>query len=259
MKLKSATKKLFSLVLMSLLILVSSMNAFAASGITILLKDLTVAPGDTITIPILVTENSGFGGFQGKLTYDTDALTFQSVEQADLTKGGLMTSKNENGTLTFSFANMDQITGTGVLVNVKFVVADDASGTISLSLSMPQMFAYDSEKNPVAISVSISNGTLTVESETVSSSESSTPGSSSSESSDSDESTSQATDTNSSDTQSTASDSSNISEIESSISKNEDGTPETGSNQIFVILIGVATMGVCGALFYLLRKKTVSQ
>lgn len=95
----------------------------------------TLKPGDTFNVLVSIKNNPGFAAWQGKIDYDTTALTWESFthtgyKMADGTPFPVVnTEKNK-----MVYANMNDITGDGDLCVLGFSVKEDApAGSYSIN------------------------------------------------------------------------------------------------------------------------------
>lgn len=101
--------------------------------------DTTVAPGDTITVPLLLTnpEAANIRAFGLTFFYPTDLLAFIKTEnKSTLTEGWIVANGQENvpGEIRIGAFNITGATASGVLMNVIFQVVKEAAGVDTLKL-----------------------------------------------------------------------------------------------------------------------------
>jgi hypothetical protein len=90
-------------------------------------------PGDTVTVPVGITNNPGFAGLETTITYDSDAL-----ELTDLTRVAGPDGFTPNVSKNFLMLDaMDNYTEDGTLFNAVFTVKDGAAaGTYEVGLAV---------------------------------------------------------------------------------------------------------------------------
>ncbi|MBQ8025710.1 MAG: hypothetical protein IJ259_04750, partial [Oscillospiraceae bacterium] len=90
-------------------------------------------PGDTVTVPVGITNNPGFAGLEATITYDSDAL-----ELTDLTRVAGPDGFTPNVSKNFLMLDaMDNYTEDGTLFNAVFTVKDSAAaGTYEVGLAV---------------------------------------------------------------------------------------------------------------------------
>jgi hypothetical protein len=126
--------------------------------------NLTALGSTQFLAPISVDNTTGRGilSFDFTLTYNPAVVTPVQVETAGtLSSGWTITTNNTSGTLVVSGFNISPLSGSGTLLNVRFVASGGIGTTSNLNLTS---FAFN-EGIPC---VNISNGLVTVISGTVS-------------------------------------------------------------------------------------------
>ena len=130
---------------------------------------VTAAPGETLTVPVTISNNTGFAGFTFVFTAD-DALTITKIAKGALLQSadsGSFTTNVSGGVVTW-FDSVNT-TGDGTLMLLTVTVADDAEeGTYSIHTALKD----NNETNFVdessqAIPVSFTDGAITVATPTV--------------------------------------------------------------------------------------------
>ena len=107
-------------------------------------------PSATVTIPITITNNPGYAGYQGTITFDHTALTLTNVT-------GATTFNAETGAI--SFAQATNITADGEILAATFKINDGAAyGTYPIGISFDEF--YDAAEND--LSLEITSGKITV-------------------------------------------------------------------------------------------------
>jgi sugar lactone lactonase YvrE len=93
-----------------------------------------VAPGSTVTLPVTMTHNTGFAGFDFIVYYDSANLTLNSIttDSSCIDNGGLYTYNN-----LMTYATADNITANGTMFFLNFTVAATAaSGNYAVSVAV---------------------------------------------------------------------------------------------------------------------------
>ena len=138
-------------------------NGFTSSGdLSVSIPDSFGEPGDTLWVPINVSNTDGLGiiSSEFRLTYDTSIAALLDVDFQQTmpdSAGWLIEYNAQPGTLRVAMSGENPINGTGALAYVQFALSEDASigsGT-QLTLS-PFLF---NEGNPTA---QVINGSITV-------------------------------------------------------------------------------------------------
>lgn len=105
----------------------------------IIVESVKAKPGQDITVPIKITNNTGIAGFSFDLNYDSKALTLKEITTGDLLKDEKLSTNNN----VVNWYGSDNITGDGYILNAVFTVASDAEeGTYPVKVSL-----HDGKKN----------------------------------------------------------------------------------------------------------------
>lgn len=117
--------------------------------------------GKSLTVPVLLTKNSGIAGFGLTVNYDDSVLTLNSITVGSAISGNGTFSTNGNITTWYT---VDNTTVTGELMQLNFTVKEDAPEgdtevTVALTDGLDSNLS-DEDGNPV--SVTITAGTITV-------------------------------------------------------------------------------------------------
>jgi Cohesin domain/FlgD Ig-like domain/Dockerin type I domain len=130
-------------------------------GRALFIPDTSAAPGDTIDIPIRITDASGVAGAQFAVTYNPKILTALSAQTTALTKGFLLADSVSIGKITIAMARDTSIaSGSGSLVNLTFVVNPTAAPGETAKLAFTKLSLFDDRTMPV--SATPVNGVFTV-------------------------------------------------------------------------------------------------
>lgn len=139
--------------------------------------------GDIVTIPVSISTNPGFAGFTFVFAYDASAMTLTEITKGELlwaSESGAFT-KNVNGK-TLNWVDIANITDNGVLFNLNFKIADNATeGDYAISVALKngnstnfvdekghaQMITFQSGKVSIAAESETVPETLTIISEPV--------------------------------------------------------------------------------------------
>ena len=105
-------------------------------GASVLLPTLSARPGDTVTVPVTLTNNPGLITAKITLTFDDTRLQLVSAEDTGLLAGGVF-GDTMASPYALTWEKGDQTadnTGNGILANLTFKVLDDAAvGTTALT------------------------------------------------------------------------------------------------------------------------------
>lgn len=95
--------------------------------------------GDTVTVPVYVTKNTGIAGFKHTINFDSSNLKMISVDTVGkYSDGTLVLNKEnlENGEFTVLWFGDKNVTEDGIMYNIQFEVLESATdGSSSVSIS----------------------------------------------------------------------------------------------------------------------------
>lgn len=169
------TRKLMSILLSFALLLSLSTVAIAADGLTITVSNQEVMAGKSVTVPVHVSNNTGFTNFDLKVSYDSSIMTLKTVQKSNtlaaymnLFDGNVSTGIISGAGVTDEYKEENEstsITENGILFKLKFEVSSTAkAGNYSVGLSVSDGGAFRNEEN--AISPTFVPGTITVKAST---------------------------------------------------------------------------------------------
>lgn len=119
-----------------------SIVSFAAEPVTLSLTNDKVYAGDEFTLNLLISDNSQMSGAVIEVSYDKTKLEFVSAEQGGiLNENANVSLKNIDGKkpcVRFTYLDSSSsVTSAGILAKLTFRALDDADGTTSLTISVP--------------------------------------------------------------------------------------------------------------------------
>lgn len=125
-------------------------------------------PGESVTIPVTISENPGITGFELALEYDKNALIPTEINSGDLLTSGLFMSTLDSGvsaedleTIKVIWSNDTAITGDGELFNITFEVKSNAQeGSHAIGLNYEKGWITD--ENFYDVMPSIIDNSITV-------------------------------------------------------------------------------------------------
>ncbi len=167
-------KKIIVLVLSVALVLGISVTAIAVANCSVTAGSVEAVAGQSVTVPIVISGNSGFTNFCIMIDYDREALELTSINSANGENtylcGDLVSTntafEDEDGN-TFGFINCaltEKCSENGTLFTVTFKVADDFTGSaevkpvVSYMRNNAAVFSVFEE-----ITVTVADGTVTVQ------------------------------------------------------------------------------------------------
>lgn len=136
------TKRTLITLIATLLVIVSSLTAFATGnkiGFTVGASASTVAPGDTVSVTLSISESTGFTLAKANVTYDAKALTFvnSTVGSTFAADNNVLVSVVDNeGSIAVTVNaknNKTKIDLTGAVVVINFKVVDGYDGETKVS------------------------------------------------------------------------------------------------------------------------------
>ena len=147
-------KKVIAILLTLVLIASLTTAAFAASNLKFSVDSKTAAAGETLQIPVRLTENSGFMYMKLRVTYNSD-----NFELIDVTNGSVATgSFSKEGNAVLWDSSTDE-TGTGILATITIKAKDGAtSGTYPVGVTFIEAW----NENEDDLTADITNGTITI-------------------------------------------------------------------------------------------------
>lgn len=126
------------------------------------------AAGDSVYIPVTITDNTGIAGLDLQLSYDSSYLSPVAVEQGDfIGEGDFSTNLDEgNGNVVDKVAvhwnNVDNVTGDGELFTVEFLIKEGAKVGETLPVEICNLEDMVCDKDLNSINVSLAGGGVTI-------------------------------------------------------------------------------------------------
>lgn len=112
--------------------------------------------GDTVKIPVDISENGGFMASLLNISYDSSALKYIGYE-----KGEVLTDyefSESDGSLKFLGLENEDVTDNGTLFTLKFEILTDSKQKTEIKLDVEDIINYDEE----SLTTSVENGEVTV-------------------------------------------------------------------------------------------------
>ena len=128
--------------------------------------DVSATPGDTVTIPVTISDNTGFAGFTLCIDYNESVMTLTNISKGNLlnnSESGAFT-KNVSGK-TINWVDSANIMGDGELMKLTFTIDGNAApGSYNVELSLKNGNSNNFvDENSRAIHVEFENGIVTVQ------------------------------------------------------------------------------------------------
>lgn len=123
----------------------------AAAGSTVVsIEDVTVSEGETVRVPIRITDVTNMCGANIWLSYNTSVVSVEALEAGDL--GSVTSSKdNENGIAKMAWDTAESKTGDFVFVYVTLKAV--GCGTSPLDLDVRDLYECDDDMTDIEHSV----------------------------------------------------------------------------------------------------------
>lgn len=124
-------KKFFSIIICICLLLCTSLPAISVSAAVIKKGNITVATvsgntGDTVIVPITISDNPGIAGITVSITYDSSALEFVEDLMGDVIYEYLTKAHPAKNIIRLVTAESGNKYNNGTLLSLKFKIADKA-------------------------------------------------------------------------------------------------------------------------------------
>ena len=120
-------------------------------------------------------QNTKFVSYEFTITYPSDKLEFVGND-LDFTNGSILSTGtgmifpnySVDGKITIAGTNLNGVDITGLLSTLKFKIKDGATGSIDVVASIEELYDSNSMAQPIVVTNSVSNGTITVKSPLIS-------------------------------------------------------------------------------------------
>ena len=154
----------------------------ATTGPTITSEGQQVNAGETISIPINITNNTGIMGFSISLKYDSALLTPVSVSGGELFSSGAFQDSigySEAGIVKIVWTGTEDVTANGTLFTIDFEVSKNAIGDTDIDVSYSQGDTFNEDYEdvvfnclPIGLTITNTSSLITVGNSAVSAGES---------------------------------------------------------------------------------------
>lgn len=170
MRNKKSISLLFGVCIVLLIATVGILSIFAAMQPTVYADSINANAGQTVRIPVLISNNSGLAGAKLQFSYDDTKLTPISVESGDVFSSGLQDNIEGDAqpgsfNVYWASATGDNVSADGVLFYINFNVESSAYGSSVLGISYDKADTFDEDFNDVSlkcedVNIEISNESL---------------------------------------------------------------------------------------------------
>ena len=118
-------------------------------------------PGDSVKLPVTITNNPGFTNYEWKFVYDTDRLTLKSIDKGVATVVNANWNSQNVGYASYA-GDGTTVTGNQTLVTLNFTVKDNAPSGIAKVEIENVNFNNDPNGNSAPVSAEFFAGTVNV-------------------------------------------------------------------------------------------------
>lgn len=147
-------KKTVAMVMCTILVLALCFSTFASNTTNrVYAETITIEAGEDVSIPILIENNAGFMGFALFVSYNTQALTPDSVSRGSMLSGMFNDSiaAQEAGQFKIVFCSTGDCKADGVLCTVKFHVSENVSGKEKITITYSADDTFNEQWQPVEL------------------------------------------------------------------------------------------------------------
>ncbi len=140
-----------------------SVHAETMQTATLYAEDCSVNSGEIISVPVVLSNNTGLMGFGFEITYDSSCLTPVSVEATNLTLSGMLNDSIETanpGSFQVFWSATQNMTGSGEIFVLKFRASSKTTVTNTISFTTLQDDTFDEQYNDFPVITS--NCTVTI-------------------------------------------------------------------------------------------------
>lgn len=151
------TKKIVILLLSLLFVLDSIMIVYADNSIIVSSEVISVKQGESIVVPVTISNNKGLMGFRITVKYPENQLKLTDITSGAVTNEGLFNTtisdfNSVKGTFDVLWSHSEEIKSDGTLFILKFKTSEIASdGEYNISLSYSQEDTFDEKFNDVKL------------------------------------------------------------------------------------------------------------
>ena len=147
-------KKILSLIISLVLILIISVNGFAVKTATVYAGDINALPGDAIFIPIQIKDNPGLMGFKITVSFDSKVLTPRVVSRGTVTEKGMFENSvgaGEESSFDIVWNNTSETKMNGTIAVVSFNCSSKAENSTEIALGFSQENTFNEKYEDVPL------------------------------------------------------------------------------------------------------------
>ncbi len=116
----------------------------------IIMPEISANPGETVSVPITLTNNPGITGLSLVVGYDTNNLKLVETENGDVFENSEFSEDiRDDGSCKFTWESNELNTTNGTIVTLKFLVGETA-GDFDITLEINEAIAPNEEEQPFA-------------------------------------------------------------------------------------------------------------
>ncbi len=147
-------KKTLSVIIFVCIIIISLALLVCAQGITLSVGNIQASSGESVTVPVSISGNTGIAGAVLSVTYDS-SLTLTNVTSGEAFSSLTFTKPGNLGAnpINLTYDGQDADTSNGIIAYLTFSMPENASGNYPISLSYNYGDVYDNDLNDLTLSL----------------------------------------------------------------------------------------------------------
>ncbi len=148
---KNLLKEIFALfICMAMVTSVGTYSVFAQEHYTLKVETVEGKAGETVTVPITISEFSTLSGIQGMIEYDETKMTLVSIAKAELFQQAIESYNEINGRFLIYDNNL-ALTESGTIAHVTFKLNSDFTGSAEVNLTAEVLNTVNTDGEIVSI------------------------------------------------------------------------------------------------------------
>lgn len=174
MKIKNVILSLLIIFTVTYVCLGNQLISFAADEYIVSSDNITAKQGETITVPVTLTNNNGIMGFRITVRYPSSQLELTNISSGSITKDGLFNTTvtdyaSVKGSFDVLWSSSNQVKDNGTIVMLSFKIKNIASnGDYSISFSYSQEDTFNEAFKDVKlkcapVTVTVNDGSIPIE------------------------------------------------------------------------------------------------
>lgn len=144
-------KKLLSVIIALFMLIQINIVAFAADGCDISGKNVSVAVGNRVEIPVTISSNSGIMGFRLTVKYDSDKVDIKAVSRGDITSNGNFSTNFgiNDGVFDILWNNTEELKEDGTLFKLTITAKEKLKDNSTILISFNQRDTFNEQYEDV--------------------------------------------------------------------------------------------------------------